>query len=546
MRKANRKRPMGERAKPAENSTKSAERKTVDRRALAILALALIIAIAYAAKFYVGVSAAGDDVAYSNYAHFVLNGGFRQSSGDSLSIRIMQYYPVAFFYLISNNSYYAGGAWDIFAYVATVVIVFFIGKELYNEFAGAVASLILALFPTVMIFSTTMSDNPPVMFFAALAMLFLLYGTRKRRASWYAMSGASVIAAIAVMPLGLMALAISVFYIIVEYLRKKLDRNVLMFFAGLLIGLAILSSFNYVNAGKPFITFTETFNYFQNIGGPNHISPANNYLLFYFDTMFPYHMTNALYHEVSSGNQNTTSIWAMIFAPNYNVVGFYFYVAVFAMLYMLYKREKRAYFAFFWFAVGFLLMEFDPVHFTILPFTYILQHRLDRYLTFIEPPVALLMSMAMVRFVESARKANARNVRMLIVGAIMLFLFLTEIPVVSLSHNILSLEGRYELNTAKYLETLPNTTEIYVINNVGGFLPTYMKFDNFSRFSSPGTVNCSQLDPNSYVVVQTVSQYNADTCPSWQLVYYTVANTTFKQDVTGPATPFELNVYHNG
>ncbi len=511
---------------------------------IAFLIFYIILAAAaiYSVKFYVGISAAGDDAAYSNFAYYVSRGGFGQSS-DSLSVRIIQYYPIAFFYIVSNYSFYASADWDIFAYIATIAIVFYMGGELYNEYAGALASLLFASFPAVAILSTTMSDNPTVLLFASFTMLSLLYATRKKNSLWYIVAGMSVIAGIAVMPLGFMALAIAVFYFLFEFIRGKLDRTAISFVLGIIIGLAILSTFNYINAKNPIVTFTTTFNYFGSEGGTNHIVPANGYLLFYPNNMFPYKIASALGSSFSNHNFNPVSIWKSIYTVNYNWVGFYFYVVVLAMLYLLYKRERRACFAFFWLAMGFLLMEFDPVHISLFPLSYILQHRLERYITFIVPPTVLLISIAIMRLVDSA-KGRFKYAAYAISGAVIVFLVVTGMPIITLYHNALSLEGSYSLGVARYIEMHSNSSkEVYLIGGAGSFIPTYMKFNNMSRISTPESISCHDIRNNSYVVVQRYGQYNNTPCSSWELVYNSSTDSRYRQTVTGPALPFELDLY---
>lgn len=534
---------------PKTRRKKKPEKKGINKLALFLLALVLIYATAYSIKFYGGVSSFGDDNAYANFAYQVMRGRFSQTT-DILSVRIMQIYPIAFFYWISNYNSYSFAAWDIFSYLASIVIIFFLGKEIYNEYVGVLGSLLFAFFPIMAIISVTLSDNPTMTFFVSLGMLSILYATKKKSGFWYAVAGISFICGFLTIPLGLLGMAVGIFYLLVEFLRKKLNRKVFYFGAGILIAVLILLAFNYLTTTQPLMTFTTTFSFYGSVGGPNSIVPANANFPFYFTVMFPYKIIQILVFNFIHSNFNPISIWKQIYVVNYNWVGFYFYAGVFAILYLLYKKEKRAYFILIWFIVGFLLMEFDPLHISLTPFVYLLQHRLERYVTLIGPPLALLISMALVRF-ASVTKTKWKYVRYCICAAIVIFLIVTAIPEILLYHNILALEEYDNMQIAHYLSALPSSTQIYLAS--GQFVPEYMKFSNDSRFYVYDEItNCSHIPWGSYIVISKYSElfdvpYTPDPtnyCPSWRLVLYPVDPTNYTPAVVGPAEFFRTQLYY--
>src|SRR5271157_3708122 len=209
------------------NQARLAKAQDAHRARIATALLLVLLASTFAIfmVYAVGPSNMGDDAAYAFSAHRVLMGQFNQASGDILSIRIMQIYPVAFFYWLLGVSSASSAMWDVFALLGTMAVLFYIGKELVNEYAGLLAALLIALSPIVSIYSTTMSDNPPMMFFVALAMLGVLYGERKSSRAWYAVAGIALIASSLVMPEGLIGLALVVLYLFVQVARKKISIN---------------------------------------------------------------------------------------------------------------------------------------------------------------------------------------------------------------------------------------------------------------------------------------------------------------------------------
>ena len=85
-------------------------------------------------------------------------------------------------------------------------------------------------------------------------------------------------------------------------------------------------------------------------------------------------------------------------------------------------------------------------------------------------------------------------------------LFLVFIVVTSLQlnlfwHTALAAERYDSMAIATYLNTLPNTTKIYLDSSYGD-IPIYMDFRNTSRFyfDYQGITNCRNISANSYVV----------------------------------------------
>jgi 4-amino-4-deoxy-L-arabinose transferase-like glycosyltransferase len=522
--------------------------------AAVLLIVLLASAFALSVVFAIGPSYMGDDVAYAFFAHRVDIGQFKQASGDILSIRIMQIYPIALFYSMLGVNAVSSAMWDTLALLGTVAVTFFIGKEVYNESVGLLSAFLLALSPIANTLSVTMSDNVPMMFFASLGMLGLLYGERRESRAWYAISGIAFMASVLVMPEGLIALATGVLYLLVQIARKKAKAGrALPFFAcGLLIAFAITCAFNYANVGNPLITFTSTFSFYQSQSGTNVIAPANTYLAFYPETMFPYNVLATLQRDLGSGIFNPVRIWDDIDVANYNVVGFLFYIVIIAAAYLALRKERGAYFPLFWAIVGLLLLEFDPLHISLAPFVYTLQHRLSRYLTLVAPPVAIIISIALVRLLQGHEKRIMRYAAVAFVALAVLFIAYTSLQVTGLWYSINAYERFDQVAIAKYLDRLPNETPVYYLNGFG-FTEIYMRFSNMSRFYIYDQIdNCSKIPGGAYIIIPKNEQvfsipFTPDPtryCPEWQLVYVPEINSMYPYYISGPAMVSEAVLYY--
>ncbi|MGA3020810.1 MAG: glycosyltransferase family 39 protein [Candidatus Micrarchaeales archaeon] len=516
-----------------------------------ILLLILAYAFIYSVLFCMGVSSFGDDSAYSYLSYSVLNSNFRQTGYD-LSVRVMQFYPIAFFYSIFGYGMLAASAWDILTFVGTIGLVFFIGKELYDDAAGLTASLLFAFSPIVVSFSSTLTDNMPVMFFSALAMLGVLYGERKGSKKWYFLSGISLVAGILVMPLGFVILAIVVLFLLAEILRHriKIDKKLSYLAVGFAAALAISFIFNYINAGDPFITLETTFNFFTGTGA-NAIVAANTNLDFYITVMFPYHVLGTVWQNLLSGNFNPLSIYQRM--PGYDIsrVGFYFYAIFLSLLYLLVKREKGAYYAAFWFLIGFLLLEFDPLHVSLQPFVYMLQHRLDRYLSLIMPAGAILLGIACSSLIQIGVKRK-NVVFFALPTVIILLLIATAVPSNIYWYQTVASQRYDTVAIANYLNVLPNNKRIYYANSAYN-LVDYMGFNNVSRFSVYDWIkNCTSMQTNSYIILpRFINLYGlnytpdpSSYCPWWRLILAPNDSAKYGQDITGSAYPFHVNLYY--
>ncbi|MDE1856891.1 MAG: glycosyltransferase family 39 protein [Candidatus Micrarchaeota archaeon] len=493
----------------------------MDREFMVKLVLLAIVAYTFISSVALvgGPSFFGDDNTYVGLASQVVHGTYAENS-YIFSIRPLQIFPIAFFYSFGINIL-ASSMWDIISFTLTVLIAFLIGRELYSEYAGLMAAFLLAMFPLTAILGTTISDDIPMMFINALAMLCLVYAVKGKSKWWYAALGASLIAGPLTTPEGFILIPIVVLFFIVEIVRGKikLERDLLYFPIGVAVALALLAVFNYAYSGNPLITFTLNSQYFSAVGQPNTTPSVNQDLNFYPQTMFTYNILGSL----ASGSISNLVAGINIF--NYGKTGFYFYALVIAVAFLAIKWERRAYIAVFWFVFGLLYLEFGPMHVGLSPFNYILSHRLDRFLTLIAVPLALCLAMAMARAYESKLAAFKYSAIGISVFAIIL-LASTGLMITLFWHNILMHQIYTQVQIGNYLSQLPNTTKIYFTGTFSNVL-MYIGFNNLSRvYAYDGIKNCSDIPAGSYIIIPkyfTVFNLNytpdpSRYCPQWQLV----------------------------
>ncbi|MDE1855794.1 MAG: glycosyltransferase family 39 protein [Candidatus Micrarchaeota archaeon] len=515
---------------------------------LAILAFALI----YSIVFVEGPSFFGDDTVYLDMANAVVHGNFHQSP-FIFSVRLLMAYPIGFFYSLFGVSLITSSAWDIISFLGIIVVAFLLGKELHGNLAGIIAALLAGFFPLLVQLSATVSDDIPLAFITSLAMLALLYGQRKASREWYFIAGILLIASPLVTPEGLIIIITAIFYLIVEVLRKKiaLDAKLLSLPAGMAAALIVLMLFNFINSGNPLITFTVNTNFYSAVGQQNTIPSTNTDPMFYLQDMFSYGVISNLQAAAHAGIFNPLTIWQSIYMQNPNNAGFFFYVLVLAAIYLILRKERKAYFVLFWFAISFLYLEFGPMHISLVPFSYLLSYRLTRFLTIIAVPTVVVIGIALARLTSRYPKPSSL-LGICFASAVAIFLILTSLPINTLWYHTTYAERFDQLAMAQYLNQLPNTTKIYF---TGAFsnIHSYMMFDNLSRFYAYDNMqNCTQIPKGAYVLIPKYNKvftlnYTPNPlpyCPGWKLAMSPQIDQQFSQDIIASAEPFRGNLYY--
>ena len=478
--------------------------------ALLILMVALLGAwLSYSA---IGPSHMGDDInAYIWEAHRVSIGAFQETNYDIFSTRLLQDMPIGFFYWLMGPGILSSALWDIITFVLSVVLVFYIGKELYDEKVGLLAAFLMATFPMAVIYSLTMSDNLPMMFFSSLAMYLLLVGIKRNSRKHLFLSGMAFISVPLTTPEGAVLIVVALAYLILLLAIKRGFRkmNLVHILSGAAVAIAILLIYNYANSGNPLITLTAAQHFYGAVGQPNTIPYIDSNPNFYFTVMFPYNLLASIWNSPSAPyllNGFSTSAW--IWTNDSNLGGLYFYFLVAASAYLIIIWDKRAIFPLFWFAVGFAYLEFGPLNITLNPFSYIMLHRLDRFLLLITPPMVIIMSAGFLTIVRRSRK-RFKPVAIIACALGISLMVSVSLGIIWYVHEEQLAQQYPILTEAKYLMRLPNTTKIYLD---GGYadLEVYMGFNNFSRFDStnPESLKCGSLPFGSYMLIPSISGYS--------------------------------------
>lgn len=516
---------------------------------LLLLAIIVIYTAAYCVIFVGGPSFYGDDTVYLNLAYNAIHNTFREGS-FIFSVRLLQVFPIALSYELFGVSLLSSSAWDIFSFVGSVIIAFFVGRELYDDYAGVLAAALLSFFPLVVMLAPTISDNIPLMFITGLAVMSFIFATKRNSKAWYLMTGIFSVASLLVTPEGVVATYFVIFLLLIYLALKKIkvNRTSLYYIYGLILALLVLFAFNYVNSGNAFVTVTTNLHFYSAVGQQNTIPSTNTNLMFYPDVMFPLNGFSIL-------SPNLQAFISFLYNPMNNYSGLYFFALVISAVYLFARFEKKAFIPILWFLFGFLYLELGPMHFSLFPLQYLLSYRLQRFLTIIAIPTVIVISIGATRFIKNMYKLRNRAVKFVSI-AIILFLILllvgTSIPINLYWYQGLAYERYGQLSIANYLSKLPSNTRIY-ISSAFSMLPIYMQFDNMSRFIIYDNIkNCRSMQTNSYVVLpKYINLFNLNytpnppsSCGIWSLVLYPKMNGNFSPAIKTMAYPFDAKLYY--
>ncbi len=136
------------------------------------MAIILFVAIAVRIIFFIGYGL-GDDSYYAGTANSILTSGYPSLEYGS-NYRAGLFLPIAFFFSLFGINDVSFILYPLLISLASIVVIYFICKELFNKNVGIIAAILLAFSPFDVIFSTTMTIDIITSFFTALCFYFFI------------------------------------------------------------------------------------------------------------------------------------------------------------------------------------------------------------------------------------------------------------------------------------------------------------------------------------------------------------------------------------
>lgn len=471
-----------------------------------IISFLVIFSALYFLQYYKGPTAFGDDLAYTDTAYTIYKGHFKESE-FIFSHRFLINFPIAFFYYLFGPSDFSSSLWSLLCAVATVVIAYLIGKELYDEKAGLISAVLFTTFPLVTLLATATGDNIPMEFFAALSVLLLLYARKEsvkvKKYFKYFLSGFFLYSGLLTTPEFAVVFFFFGCYAVLSYaLNKKTGINAssLFFVLGVVLGFSIVAIYEYITLKDPLFFIHSQMRFYSTVGVKNEggyvgIPSATQDPNFYISVMFPYSF------DLSSFGRHFLNSLITNLNSSSNYAGFYFYFFVISAAFLIFLKERRSYLMILWAVSTIGYLQFGTMSIT----QYILMHRLERFLLIAAVPICVTIGIFVSKILEF------RSIVKYAFAALILFLLIY--PTFKINYHWYKANYYVKLDSyaiAELLNKIGNAT-VYAPSGEIGFLKILTNYNqNITYFGLEALKNCSSIDTNfkNIYIVASESMYS--------------------------------------
>ncbi len=537
------------------------------RREYIFLFLILFLGFSLSMLFFKGMSNYGDDASYTGLVPGILSWHYTMNA-DIFSLRPVLLFPLALSVWIFGYTDLGAGASSLAFYLGTIVLIYLLGRKIYDGKAGLIAALIFAIFPLSIHQGTAPEPVMSLGFFVTLSVLFFIYGRYSHERTYYWLSGVATFLAALVNPLGYVYVIFFLIYMVATAIKDSISSRKLTinykyvyYFLGLVTAIIILGFLNIKMAnGMPFYEFNLTNSYYSTSYNTTGTADTIWYTIFqpgfYVTAMFPYSLTPNIINNIFNIHQ----LWL-------TDSGLFGYAGLILAIYLLLRREKKAYFILVWLVIVAAYMSLGTMSLT----HYFPIYKQTQYMDMFIAPFALIFGIAFSRMIGNGNEKRRRR-RALMTAfalAVVAVLLITSLPTdywfYIFNHNGMTL---MKLD-AQYLSTVPNLSNatLYAPALDTGYFLYYMgypqvrgfyEYDN-GEFGGSFLPNCSDLNNNSYVIIPSPSDiayinsfgiwsineswaYNPSEC-GLKLVYDTY-NSSAMQNKAIIDRIFEGNIYY--
>lgn len=249
------------------------------------------------------------------------------------------------------------------ASIFQIILVYLLGKKMFNVHMGLLAAFLLAIFPLDVNNATILEADLILSFTCLFSFLCYYRGVQKNTHLFIFFSGIIIGVSIFIKVFAGLFLLIIVFADFILYSQEKRLQRFMYLSLGIIVGIAPFIIYLTITTGNPlyFYTIEKEVNTFLL---QSNILDYNEYIsrIFLIQT----------YHEPP-------------------MLSIYFILAIIASIYYLYKRKPETSVLLAWLWIPFLILELIPT----LP-------KVQRYLLFVEIPCIILISYGIIDFYYSS------------------------------------------------------------------------------------------------------------------------------------------------
>jgi 4-amino-4-deoxy-L-arabinose transferase-like glycosyltransferase len=325
-----------------------------------------------------------DDYDYAQLAVMIVEGRYNPVDIGPYNLyawRFVMIYPLAFFFkLFGSTSESVAIIWPMLSSLATAVLLYVIGRKLFDSKTGLVAAALHLLYPSDILFSTSVLTETPFNLVIALSVLLFVFGEEDRK-PWvkiplFFISGALLALPLYGRPYGILVLGAYGIFMVMRYIINLRYLAVIAGFAG---GIFLVEYLVHAETGRWF----ENFAVMKRMLDP-YFTPTSNisqHLDYYRQSLFNSRMHHPHFYIFVIG-AGVLFAWARFgegATPEEDR-----------------RRRQNGFLVLFWLASILLYIEFGFMNLEHMT----LMHKMERYLTIISAPISLGAAVFLARFVN--------------------------------------------------------------------------------------------------------------------------------------------------
>jgi 4-amino-4-deoxy-L-arabinose transferase-like glycosyltransferase len=438
----------------------------MEKKKIFLLLLIICTGVVIRLIFFTGIDLGNDGLFYTFYAHSILNNTFKLEEFH-WSWRFGVFLPVALCFHLFGINEFTAVLYPLVCSIATIFLIFLLGKLLFNENIGLLAGFLFSFFPLNVIWSTQLYPDVIANLLVGLIVYFFLKGEygkdKKIQLINYFLSGIFIGIGYMTKVTTLLIIFSFLFYILHQ---KKIKISYLFIILGFLLIFII-----------------------QN--------------LYLFSSIDPSTRVNALSASVEDIKTPPLKTLLPIFTVYFNQMlnilnpairnfGFFYHLIFIAVIYCLIKRVKNIYILIYWWLGIFLYLNFGSLTLShYLPLSH-----LPRYLDIISIPAILILA-----YFLSYRKFYTK---------LLILIFLSSTSICFLSANAL-IRGKNDAYNSRQIYSFLSSHEekiVYTDTRTKLILEFLFKYKKNYLFKSLSEL-CPEKTHEAYVIINWVSLTNA-------------------------------------
>ncbi|MEW6096775.1 MAG: glycosyltransferase family 39 protein [bacterium] len=301
-----------------------------------------------------------DDKHYLAQAYKFSIGDF--SPGDSVwTVRLGVIAPTACFFSLFGINKLTAVLFPLLCSIGIIILIYYLGKLLFDGKVGLVASFLLSFFPLDVIFATHLYPDIPISFFITLSIFLFLKGERSEKKIYYLISG--IFLGISYLN-RLSGLLIGLFFIFYVLYKRKLKICYCLIPLGFLLILGLELVLYYFQTGNPLFRYQKTYGERWCIGKSEFLYRGTNWW-----------------------------IEPLLMLTTNQEFGIFYYFVLPIIVYFLFKRNIEVNILLIWLIPVLLYLSYGTVSFS----HYLYLRREERYTSMITTPALLILAYFLVK-----------------------------------------------------------------------------------------------------------------------------------------------------